>query len=570
MMQPGITVASSSIQQAPRFEGPPLEDEPGIGGLTLPALLEEVTRAHADREALVRRVGDEEPTRWTYRELGVQARRVARALVAANADRGTRVGVLMPNRPEWLAAVFGTALCGGVAVTLSTFSTREELEQQLRLADVSILLLQSTLLDRDLLADVCAVRAGDRSSLPFLRRVVALDPGSDPGPDCDEWNAFLAAGDDVPDALITARAAQVAPADPALVFFSSGSTGEPKGILQAHRAAALQSWRFGRLWDLDPEVRCWSPNAFFWSGNFAMVMGATLAWGGCLVLQEHFDPGEALRLLEQERVTTTHCWAHQQSQLEAHPAWADTDLSAMRHVDPAGVFARHPGVRRDPGWCEGNGYGLSETFTIVAAHPARAPVAERDASAGYILPGNSVRIIDPETGEALGVGETGEIAVKGATLMLGYLKRLPEDWLDADGFLHTRDAGAIDADGRLRWDGRIDDIVKTGGANVSPVEVDAVLVQHPALRSASSVGVPHPTLGQELVACVVAHPGHSLDEAEVRSFARERLSAYKVPRRVLFFEPEELALTSSSKVRLVALRELAIKRLESSGASSSG
>jgi acyl-CoA synthetase (AMP-forming)/AMP-acid ligase II len=555
-------MTNSSVRRAPRFEGPPLEAEPGIGGLTLPALLDEVAGAHAAREALVHCGAGGDPVRWTYQELAAQARRVARALVAADVDRGTRVGVLMPNRPEWLAAVFGTALCGGVAVALSTFSTREELEQQLRLADVSILLLQETLLDRDFLGDVRALRADGGTSLPFLRRVIALDPGRGSGAGADDWNSFLASGDAIPENLVAARAAQVSPADPALVFFSSGSTGEPKGILHAHRAAALQSWRFARFLDLHPDARCWTANAFFWSGNFAMIMGATLAAGGCLVLQEHFEPGEALRLLEQERVTFAFGWPHQHAQLEANPGWADADLSALRYVDPARALARHPSVQPDPEWSEGNAYGLSETFTIVAGHPSRTPLAERDASTGYVLAGSVLRIVDPQTGEALGAGETGEIAVKGATLMLGYLKRLPEEWLDADGFFHSKDAGWIDTEGRLHWEGRIDDIVKTGGANVSPVEVDAVLVQHPGLRTASSVGVPHPTLGQELVACVVAHADRSVDEANVRSFARERLSAYKVPRRVLFFEPDDLALTASAKVRLVALRELAIKRLE--------
>ena len=157
--------------------------------------------------------------------------------------------------------------------------------------------------------------------------------------------------------------------------------------------------------------------------------------------------------------------------------------------------------------------------------------------------------------------QRGEIAVKGPTLMLGYVGVPIDETLDAEGFFHTGDGGHVDERGSLYWEGRLSDIIKTGGANVSPLEVDAVLRTYPGVKIAQTVGVPHETLGEIVVACAVPHDGAALDEAAIRNFLRERLASYKVPRRVLLFREEELSLTGSAKVKSGALRDLAAKRL---------
>jgi acyl-CoA synthetase (AMP-forming)/AMP-acid ligase II len=180
---------------------------------------------------------------------------------------------------------------------------------------------------------------------------------------------------------------------------------------------------------------------------------------------------------------------------------------------------------------------------------------------GPPLPGNTIRIIDPLTGVVLPRGAVGEIAVKGPTLMLGYLRVPAEDSFDGEGYFHTGDGGFVDADGRLHWQGRLNDIIKTGGANVSPLEIDAVLAQCPGVKIVATVGIPHDTLGEMVVACVVTEADATLDESSVRAFAAERLSSYKVPRRVMFLAESDLSLTGSNKVKTAALRELAGGRL---------
>ncbi|MGE5697469.1 MAG: class I adenylate-forming enzyme family protein [Candidatus Sericytochromatia bacterium] len=539
--------------------GPPLADEPGLGALTLPGFLREVTEMYSEREALVFHPADG-VMRWTYAELYDRAVDVARALRACGIGKGSRVGVLMSNRPEWVSSVFGISMAGGVAVTLSTFSTAAELDYLLQSSCVSVLLFERSVAKKDfaeLLAELGAMSLPS-TRYPFLRTVVSI--GEAPG--TESWSAFLARACDEPPELVEATAAAVQPSDVAVLFFSSGSTSKPKGILSAHRGVCIQMWRFRRMYRFGPgdHVRCWSANGFFWSGNFAMSLGSTLAAGGSLVLQPTFSAAEALELMAAERVNFPFAWPHQWAALEAAPNWKQVDLSAMRFVDYKTPVAHHPTVSTE--WFEpGHAYGNTETFTITTCFPANTPDDVIGGSMGEALPGVTLKIVDPLTGSVVPRGERGEICVKGPTLMLGYIGTPLDETLDPEGFFRTGDGGYLDDAGRLFWEGRLTDIIKTGGANVSPREVDEALVKHPGVKVAQTVGVPHDTLGELVVSCVVPHDEAALGAEEVRTFLAQRLASYKVPRRVLFFRDDEIALTGNAKIKAAELRELAAKRL---------
>lgn len=551
--------------------GIPLEEEPGLGALTLPGFLREVTEAYAEREALVLRTA-EGATRWTYADLWERALEVARALRACGVGKDGRVGVLMTNRPEWLAAVFGTSLAGGVAVPLSTFSTPPELAYLLQASGVSVLLLERDVGKRDFAAALreldpaiagAAPEGLESATFPHLRRLALVgEPLADGA--IESWEAFLARGKGEPRELVVATGEAVQPSDRAALFFSSGSTSRPKGILNAHRGIAIQLWRFRRMYGFGPEdgIRCWSANGFFWSGNFGMALGTTLASGGTLVLQRTFDAAEALELMQDERVDFPVAWPHQWAQLEGAPNWERVDLSSMRFADSRVTpFRKHPSVSAGE-WLEPQAYGNTETFTISTCVPSGALAEAPAGSHGEPLPGNTVKIVDPQTGAVVPRGQAGEIAVKGPTLMLGYLGVPADESLDAEGFFHTGDGGRMDEAGRLFWEGRLSDIIKTGGANVSPVEVDGVLAACPGVKVARTVGVPHETLGEMVVACVVADDGGAPDEEAVRRFAKERLASYKVPRCVVYFAEDELSLTGSAKIKADELRGLAAERLQ--------
>jgi fatty-acyl-CoA synthase len=549
--------------------GVPIEEEPGLGALTLPGFLREVTERFSDREALVMHKPDGTVERWCYADLWGRSVAVARALIACGAGKDSRIGVLMTNRLEWVSSFFGIGLAGGTAVGLSTFSTPTELEHLIKASGISMLLFERQVVAKDFAAILTELEPAIASSapgklaapkFPFLRRLAMVGDGPAQGA-IESWAQFLAHGEHIAAKLVDATAAAVKPSDPALLFFSSGSTGKPKGILNAHRGVNIQSWRWVRIYAFDHPVRTWSANGLFWSGNFSIALGGTLAAGGALILQPTFIPSEALRLMQAERVTLPYCWPHQWAQLEAEPGWNEADLSSFHYFDAA-LNLKRPQRSITTTWTEPRAtYGSTETFTISTAFPVTTPRDVWEGSNGGVLPGNTVKIVDPETSETLRRGETGEIAVKGPTLMLGYIGVPNDEALDEEGFYRAGDGGYLDERGRLVFQGRINDIIKTGGANVSPVEIDWALASCPGIKVCKTTGVPHETLGEMVVTLVAPEAGKALAEGDVIAFLKERLASYKVPRKVLFVTEADLNLTGTAKIKPAEARALAARKL---------
>jgi fatty-acyl-CoA synthase len=548
--------------------GIPLEEEPGIGALTLGGYLREVTTRYGASEAAVMH-GENGVERWSYDELWSRSVSVARALLACGISKGARVGVLMSNRLEFLSSAFGTALAGGVVTTMSTFSTAVELEVLLKNSGCAVLLLERNVLKKDFAAMLAGLEPriaieepGNLDSLkfPFLRQIAAVDSENTTGV-IEGWGQFLARGAKIWPELVDAVASSVLPADPGVLFFSSGSTGKPKGILSAHRGVCLQLWRWRKWLGLEQGVRSWSANGFFWSGNFAIGIGGTLSTGGTLVLQKTFQPEEALALMEAEKVSYIFAWPHQWAQLTDAKNWLDVDLSTLKYIDVDSPVARHPTIKSN--WIDAtHSYGNTETFTLSSVFPANTPKDISVGTHGIPAAGNTFKIVDPLTGRIVPLGEKGEIAVKGPTLMLGYIGIPLDETLDSDGFFRTGDGGFFDEKGKLHWEGRLNDIIKTGGANVSPVEIDNVLAQCPGVKVTKTVGVPDELLGELVVACIVPLEGFILTADEIRNFAKLSLASYKIPRKVLFFSESELEVTGSAKVKTSELRALATKRLQ--------
>lgn len=553
--------------------GIPLAEEEGIGALTLGGYIREITERFGPREAAVMYL-DGEAIRWTYDDLWDRSLEVARALVAAGVSKGTRVGIIATNRLEFLSCLFGTALAGGIATTISTFFTASEIDEVLAASGVSVLLVERNVLKKDF-SDILVVlepqvesaKPGEIASLrfPFLRYISFIDTDEGRGA-IEGWSTFLARGDAIPPGHIEATAACVVPSDPGLLFFSSGSTGKAKGILASHRAPCLQLWRWPQWYRIDPEdpPRSWSANGFFFSGNFAMTLGSALSSGGTIVLQRWFDAPEAIDLMVKERVSMPIAWPHQWPQLADAPNYDTSDLSAMRYVSTTMPITNHPAINST--WEEpGHAYGSTEAFTLITVFSANCPEEVHRGSHGVPTAGSTIKIVDPFSGETLPIGERGEIAIKGPTLMMGYLGIPLDESLDDEGFFRTNDGGYMDADGRLFWEGRLNDIIKTGGANVSPLEIDEVIRDHPKIKISQTVGVPDELLGELVVTCVVPVDGADIDAEMVRAYAREKLAAFKVPRQVLFVEEDELGTTGSAKIKTTDLRKLAAEKLAAQG-----
>ena len=534
------------------FEGPPLSEARGVGSLTLGGFVEEVARRFGENQALVfdDPLGGGTTVRWSYRELLAESRRVASALVSEGVRPGSRVAILMGSRPEAVAGFFGAALSGAVAVLLSTFSSRAELEFLLDHSGAEILLTQEALLGRRFVEEIETVRPS------HLRLVAAVGT--------DGWERFLARGDGE-------SGPQVSPGDPGTIIYSSGTTDRPKGVMHRHGAPSLQFWLQGQVFGRNQSTRMWTALPMFWTAGLNTAMGATLATGGCWVMQETFQPVEALKLLEREKVTEPYTLPHQTAALAELPGWEAADLSTMKFVYGKSAFARHPSVKGDPGWNMPVAYGLSETCAIFATHYHDTPRELLKESTGRLLPGNRLRVIDPDSGRVLGPGESGELAVRGPTLMEHYVGMSPQECFDGDGFFRTGDAGWFDQEGYLHWTGRRSEMIKTAGANVSPAEIEVALRAFQPVKLARVLGRPDARLGEIVVLCVVLRDGASANGDDVRAFLRDRLAAYKVPKEILFMSDGEVPMTASdTKVRDEELGKLVDERLRVGNATQTG
>ena len=511
-------MASISQEQLSIFKGPPLDSEPGLGPLTVPGYFAAVTRRYADREAVVAYGLDSAPLRWNYSDLYAHAEQVARSLIASGLPKGGLVALLVTNRPEWLASLFGVLMAGGVAVPLSTFSTQTELAHLLRTSCASTLIYEGQVLKKNFTTILSELEPAVEETapgrlmsreFPFLRSLIAVGKGTVPRA-VEPWDTFVAAGLSVDPAVVGVRSDAVNSSDPALVYFSSGSTGKPKGIINSQRSVAIMLWRWRRIFGFsdNDRIRGWCANGFFWSGAFAQAVGATFSSGGTLVLQPTFDAKVALDLFRNEHVNYLVCWPHQYAQFPEAPNYGTADLSSLKYLTRGTAIETHPTLKTD--WHEPVcSYGSTETFTVSTCIPHAAPLEEWGNSNGKVLPGNTVRIVDPESGRTQPLGKSGEIAVKGATLMLGYVGVPIDETLDDEGFFRTGDRGRFDEEGRLYFEGRLTDMIKTGGANVSPREIDAVLAETDGVLFSQTVGVPHDTLG-EMMSAVSCHltPGN--------------------------------------------------------------
>jgi fatty-acyl-CoA synthase len=526
---------------------------------TLGALLDEMAAIRPDAEAVVFR-----GRRLTYAELHARVDQFARALLAAGIERGDRVAILVPNRPEWLVAALATASIGGIVTAVSTYSTARELAWTLEHSGAAALVTIDAFRGREYLAalyDLCpelgrgAPGALRSARLPHLRTVVSLDERRHDG--VFQRADFVARASMVTDAAVESARGAVKADDLCYILYTSGSTATPKGVTLAHGGVIENGFNIGQRQRLTAADRLWLAVPLFWSFGAANALPAILTHGGCVVLQESFEPGEALELLERERCSVYYGMANMARSMLEHPDRRRRRLDAMRtgltiglpediEMTMEAVSARE--------LC--NVYGSTETYGNCAVTDAHDPVAVRLHTQGLPLPGMEIHAVHPESRQPLPIGEVGELRVRGRVTP-GY-HGAPEataSAFDAAGFFLTGDLGLIDADGRVRFRGRLKEMIKTGGINVAPVEVEAVLLQHPDVKQAYVVGVPDRQKDEIVAAALELRADATTDTAAIVAFCRERLASYKVPTRVVFRKAEEFPRTPTGKIHKPGLRD---------------
>jgi len=516
---------------------------------TAPALLAELAARQGDREALV-----DGPRRWSWNSLADGVGECARALAASGIGAGDRVGILAGNRAEWIIGHVAVMSLGAISVGLNTWATAHELAWQLAHAEVRALLVEPRFRERDFLALVREARAcGD--GLPALALCVAMDA-------CDEadvlsWQDFLARGATVDVTLVDTASAAIDEHDTACLLYTSGSTALPKGVPLAHGKLIDNMWAIGERQHLVPDDRLWLAVSLFWSLACVNALFAVMTHGGTIVLQHHFDAGAALALIARERCTVFYGTPNMALALAEHPARVQHDLTMLRTGVTIGTPAQVARVAAlgCAGIC--NVYGLTEAYGNSTVTDATLPLELRLETVGRALDGVEVAIRDPETLAPRASGEAGEIVLRG-NVMPGYWQDAARtaEAFTADGWFRTGDLGVLDADGYLYYRGRLKEMVKTGGINVAPAEVEQVLAGHPAVELAFVTGIPDERLDEALAAVVVLRTGAAADAAALAAHCRERLAAYKTPRHFRFVEAAALPLTTTGKLKRNALPEL--------------
>jgi acyl-CoA synthetase (AMP-forming)/AMP-acid ligase II len=533
--------------------------------LTIPAFLRDLARQHGERDLIVA-----DARRLTYAEAEARSAAMARGLLAAGVGKGSHVGVLLPNGPEWVLAWLATTRIGAVLVPLNTFFQTRELAWILRHADVECLLVASRFLTHDYPARLEAALPGladageaplRLQAAPHLRRVHVFGP-------CDRpWARDAAALEGPVDPALDADFLEavestVSPADAMVMLYSSGSTADPKGALHTHGSLLRHAAALAALRNLKPEDRIWSPMPFFWVGGFVFAFVSNLCAGACTLCEEVFDPEKTLAFLERERATIAIGWPHFGKALAEHPSRHERDLSGLRggnvpDILPPEVCPPDPELRA-------NALGMTETCgPHTWGGEGALPEAER-GSFGRAVPGVEHCVVDPETGQPVPPGSPGEICVRGYSLMQGLYKVEREDTFTPDGFYHTGDAGYFGADGLLYFQGRLGDLIKTGGANVTPSEVEQVLLSYPEVKEAYVVGIPDPERGQSVAASVVLERGAEATPEVLRARLRGDLSAYKVPRHLYIDALTDLPFTDSGKLDKRRLAKLLETRIATS------
>lgn len=524
--------------------------------LTTEDALQRAVALAPDVEAIVGPEG-----RVTFAELAVQVARIRAALAAAGVQRGEHVGICLGNGPRWVALFLAIGSVGAVAVPVNTRFKADELAYALRQSRVRLLFLGARVLKMDFLAMLRGICPGidgtlPDAALPDLARVVVLDDEAPPRGTAG-WEVFLATGTE-------AAVATCTPDDTLLIQYTSGTTSFPKGVMLTHRSMCANGFVSGGRMGLRIADRFHSARPFFHVAGTTLSILSCLQHAATLVTMDRFEPGEALRLMEAERCTHVSGNDTMALMLLNHPdrarrrlvlrgAWAAASPAIVRRIiDELG--ARECVV----------GYGLSEASPNVAQSCWWEPEEIRVAARMRPQPGIEVRIRDIATGADCARGQAGEIQVRGWSVMQRYFDK-PEETaatLDAEGWLSTGDIGRLGEDGRLEFAGRAKEIIRVGGENVAPAEVEDVLHRHPAIRQAVVVGVPDARLMEVLCAFVVLNDGAIATEAELLDWAKDRMAGFKLPRYLRLVDGfEEIGMTASAKVQRKPLAAHAAKLL---------
>ena len=514
-------------------------NEPAVRDLTLGGLLEWAAETTPDRIALIAGVPDKDSRRqWTYAELYAQSLRTAKAL-RSRFEPGERVAVWAHNIPEWIMMEFGAAMAGVILVTVNPGLRPAEVDYVLKQSRAAGVVVVTSFRGNPMLETIKALAPG----CPELREIICFD----------EWDAFLASGD-----IANPDLPKVRSTDPVMIQYTSGTTGFPKGALLHHRGLVNNGDHTAdRAGIADGAVQITTMPLFHTGGCVCCVLGA-VSKRATQVLVEAFEPGLVIELIDAYRANTFLAVPTMLVAMMEHPTFASADLSSIQAIYSGGSTVPAAIVTAFE-------QRLGAPFTIVFGQTECSPVclmtsptdtvADKAETIGTPMPNVEVKIVNPETGQIAAIGEIGELCTRGYHVMHGYFENdaATAAAIDAEGWLHTGDLGAMDARGYCTIEGRLKDMIIRGGENIYPRELEELLFRHPKVGDVAVVGLPDDKWGEVVSAFIRPAAGKVIDREELFDYVREHLAPHKTPRH--WFVVDAMPLTGSGKIQKFKLRE---------------
>lgn len=546
-------------------------------GVPIAEHLRAVAERFPDRDAVV---SIPQGARLTYGALMECVDDLARAMLAIGIDGGHRVGIWATDQIEWILVQLATARVGAVLVNINPANRARELAHSLQAARVQTLFLMPAFRTSHYAemvselcpeTDSCEPGALVCEAAPDLHNLVLFDPESPesverPGRAFYTWPEILALGEQVSQDALERHGATLQADDPINIQFTSGTTGFPKPVVLTHHNI-LNNARFtGEIMGFTEDDRLCVPVPFYHCFGMVVSTLTCLSHGAAIVIPaQHFDAGATLAAIESERCTAVHGVPTMfVAELEC-PDFERYDLGSLRTGIMAGAPCPPELLRRvqEEMGCRDIliGYGQTEASPITHLTRPKDSLERRTQTVGTNLPHQEAKVVDPTTGVLLPVGEQGEVCFRGYHVMRGYFDQ-PEAThaaIDDAGWLHSGDLGVLDPDGYLRITGRLKDMIIRGGENIYPAEIEAFLFEHPAVAQVAVFGVPDERTGEEVCAWVQLQEGETVDATELRTFAREGLAHFKVPRHLRIVT--QFPMTITGKIQKFRMSETMAREL---------
>ena len=536
---------------------------------TIGELIDYYSEIQPEHECLV---FPEHNVHYTYHQFQQECNIVASGFMKLGVKKGDHVAVWCTNLPEWVICQFALAKIGAVLVTVNTHYRRYELEYLLRQSDATTLVLMDSFRDAsyvEMLYHLCPdLKMASPGTIncerfPYLKNLIYL--GEDKKPGMYTWEELKLLGKEGSPEELQSRQQTVKIEDTAILMYTSGTTGFPKGAMLTHSNLVMDAYYIGESMNLNIEDRMCIPVPFFHC--FGSVLGnlAIFTHGGTMIPIEQFNPRVVLETVEKERCTALHgvptMFIAELEEMKINKY----DLSSLR----TGIMAGSPcpielmkAVTKKMGIKELTvAYGQTEASPVITQTRTDDHIELRVSTVGRPLPGVEVKIINPTTGEKLPPGNQGELCARGFLVMKGYYKmpKATAEVIDQEGWLHTGDLAVETSEGYYKITGRVKEMIIRGGENIYPREIEEFLYTHPHVLDVQVIGVPSIKYGEEVAACIRLKEGISATEEEFREFCLGKISRFKIPKYFVFMD--SYPMTASGKIQKYKLRQLMIKRL---------